>query len=188
MTRMKGYYQQPTSAAGWIAFVCEDDIWVVSTAASVPSSSGPAAVARRVTSGGGDHGGRYSAPLFSPSGRLLAYTNSHSGAHELSVVPFDLRHGIVTGAPVQLTLSSAPAVLEPCRAVAWKRSEREIIFSATARENGTYTWDGTTLYSVQIPPSILGGEGKGKHQEWHAVSLDAIQHVPTAATMPSSTT
>ena len=105
---MEGYCSQPTVAGGWLAFVCEDDVWVVSLAAAEAAAKADA-VAHRVTSGGGGHGGRCSSPLFSPSGRLLAYTNSHSGAHELCVVPFDPERGVVTGASVQRRFCEATA-------------------------------------------------------------------------------
>ena len=67
-----------------------------------------------------------------------------------------------------VTLSSASWVLDPCRAVTWSSSEKEVIFSATARRGRTYTWDAVTLHAAQIPSHLLSSE-KSSEEPWHAL-------------------
>ena len=171
------YYRSPSlSRCGkWVAFTCEDDIWVASVLEASGGAGGggdasegekerreflSAAVARRITGGGGGgHGGRSRWPLFSPCGTRLAFTSSASGTHELMYVPFSTELGISTGQAVLVTSGEGDWMLDPVRAVRWefqaKRngengSWNRLVFAAAARSGGSYVWDNVTLFSVDI--------------------------------------
>jgi tricorn protease len=62
----QGYYSQPTISANHIAFISDDDLWLVEKAGGM---------ARRLTS----HRGFVSSPCFSPDGEYIAYVSSESG-------------------------------------------------------------------------------------------------------------
>lgn len=79
-----GYLRYPTIAGDLIAFVAEDDIWVVSAAGGV---------ARRLTTSLS----RASRPSLSPDGRTIAFIAAEDGPFELYVMPAE------GGPPVKLT-------------------------------------------------------------------------------------
>jgi tricorn protease len=70
----EGYYRYPTIHQKNIAFVCEDDLWLV------PTKGG---VARRLTS----NLGTTSHPAFSPDGQWLAFIGREEGEAEVYVMP-----------------------------------------------------------------------------------------------------
>lgn len=69
-----GYYRDPTVFADRVAFVADDDLWVVGTAGGS---------ATRLTAGGG----RVSGPRFSPDGEYILFAATYDGGPEAWVVP-----------------------------------------------------------------------------------------------------
>ena len=70
----KGYYHNPTLFGDRIVFVCEDDLWEVSTKGGV---------ARRLTA----NPGRVLTAVFSGDGERLAFTGRDEGTDEVYVMP-----------------------------------------------------------------------------------------------------
>ncbi|WNI18967.1 S41 family peptidase [Actinacidiphila sp. ITFR-21] len=106
-----GYLRQPSLAAGLIAFVCEDDLWLV------PAAGGAAG---RVTAGAGES----SHPRLSPDGRRLAYTGTQDGPAEVYVQP-------VPGGPARrLTFQAAAR----CTVLGWHPATGEILYASTAEQ------------------------------------------------------
>jgi len=70
----RGYLRQPSIAADAIAFVCDDDVWLV------PAGGG---TARRLTAGLGEVG----TPCLSPDGRWLAYVARDEEHPEVYLMP-----------------------------------------------------------------------------------------------------
>ena len=93
-----------------IAFVSGGDIW------SVPASGGDA---RLLVS----HPATESRPLFSPTGRALAFVSTRTGGGDIYV----LRFGDAT--VTRLTFDDGPEVLD-----GWSRDGRSIYFSSTTRD------------------------------------------------------
>ena len=69
-----GYFRQPTVSGDTVIFVCEADLWSVSTAGGV---------ARRLTS----HQVDSYWPRFSPDGKLVAFSAVEEGTVEVYVMP-----------------------------------------------------------------------------------------------------
>ena len=69
-------YQHPTVDANRIVFAYAGNLWSVERAGGV---------AYRLTSGGQQD----SAPIFSPNGKLLAFTGEHHGNQAIYVMPAD---------------------------------------------------------------------------------------------------
>lgn len=105
---VEGYYRFPTIHKDQIAFVCEDDLWLVSAKEEV---------ARRLTT----NLGATSHPAFSPDGRWLAFVGREEGETEVYVMP-------ATGGPTnRLTyLGSFTTVL------GWTPDSQKIIFASNA--------------------------------------------------------
>ncbi|BBA96678.1 putative protease [Actinacidiphila reveromycinica] len=104
-----GYLRQPSLAAGLLAFVCEDDLWLAPL---------DRPVATRVTAGAGES----CHPRLSPDGRLLAYTGTQDGPAEVYVQP-------VPGGPARrLTFQAA----DRCTVLGWHPRTREVLYASTA--------------------------------------------------------
>jgi tricorn protease len=101
-----GYYRSPTIHDGLIAFVCEDDLWLVPTEGGNP---------RRLTS----NLGVVSTPRFSPDGTLLAFAGREEGAAEVYVM------AAVGGSARRLTYQGAL-----CSVVGWL-PERSVVHYAS---------------------------------------------------------
>eukprot|EP00462_Mataza_sp_D1_P016731 CAMPEP_0175158694 /NCGR_PEP_ID=MMETSP0087-20121206/22972_1 /TAXON_ID=136419 /ORGANISM="Unknown Unknown, Strain D1" /LENGTH=399 /DNA_ID=CAMNT_0016446587 /DNA_START=55 /DNA_END=1252 /DNA_ORIENTATION=- len=88
-----GYFRYPSVRRGLVAFVCEEDLFVVSLDLSQLSGNRtkPLQPKRLTTSGGCTH------PVVSPDGSTIAYTCSASGSGEIFLVPS------TGGVPRQLT-------------------------------------------------------------------------------------
>ena len=69
-----GYLSQPTLSQDQVAFICDDDLWIVS------SNGGRAS---RLTA----NLGVVSSPCFSPDGQWIAFCGSESGQRDLYVIP-----------------------------------------------------------------------------------------------------
>lgn len=107
-TMQHGYYRKPTLWRDRVAFVSEDDLWIV------PAEGG---VARRLTA----NPGRSSDPWFSPDGRWLAYTSRDEGHFEVHVMPSD------GGPNRRLTFLGADTSV-----VGWTRDSEDVLYASTA--------------------------------------------------------
>ncbi len=74
MIAEEGYYRSPSIAGDTVAFVSEDDVWVVDRRGGT---------ARRLTAGWG----AAVRPWLSPDGRYLAYTGKEEGDTEIYIMP-----------------------------------------------------------------------------------------------------
>lgn len=117
-----GYYRFPTIFEDTVAFVCEDDLWVVSVEGGIP---------RRLTAAPDEE----SSPRFSPDGRWLAFTGQDEGGKEVYVMP------ALGGAPQRLTYLGGD-----CNVVGWTRDGRVIFASAANQPFNSITF----LYTVAI--------------------------------------
>ena len=103
------YYRCPTIHGDLVAFVCEDDLWLV------PASGGPA---RRLTTGAGE----CTLPKFSPDGKSIAFIARDEWHPEVYVIPAE-------GGPAKrLTFLGA----EVCTVSGWTPDSREVLFCSDA--------------------------------------------------------
>lgn len=72
----RGYYQNPTLHRDQITFLCEEDLWTISTLGGE---------ARRLTAGRGG----FQAASYSPDGEWLAVASSEFGGRDIYVMPSD---------------------------------------------------------------------------------------------------
>jgi tricorn protease len=101
-----GYYRFPTICGEDVVFVCEDDLWAVSTSGGVP---------RRLTS----NPGQAAWPALSPDGTHLAFTGRDEGHPEVYCMPAE-------GGPAQrLTYMGADS-----RVVGWHPDGETILFAS----------------------------------------------------------
>src|SRR5579883_714737 len=105
-----GYYRFATICQDRIIFVCEDDLWEVSTNGGY---------AKRLTAGRGE----FSMPRLSPDGKLVAFVAREEGHPEVFVMP---SYG---GIPKRLTYLGS-GVLSIC---GWSADGKEIYFTSDAR-------------------------------------------------------
>ena len=117
-----GYYRFPTIHNDVVAFVCEDDLWVVAVQGGIP---------RRLTAAPDEE----SSPRFSPDGRWLAFTGQDEGGKEVYVMP------ALGGAPRRLTYCGGD-----CDVVGWTRDGRVIFASAVNQPFSNITF----LYTVAL--------------------------------------
>lgn len=103
---MQGYYRFPTIHEQTIVFVCEDDLWTVS------SNGG---MARRLTSGLGES----SCPFLSPDGKYLAFTGREEGVAEVYCMP------ATGGVAKRLTFLGTMS-----KVVGWSADGKSIIFAS----------------------------------------------------------
>ena len=104
----QGYYRFPTIHEDKVVFVCEDDLWTVSSEGGV---------ARRLTSGLAEA----SYPVLSPDGAQLAFTGREEGQPEVYLMPAE-------GGPTQ-RLTFLGSTL--CRTVNWSPTG-QIVFASNA--------------------------------------------------------
>ncbi|PIE24435.1 MAG: peptidase [Planctomycetota bacterium] len=107
MKSSKGYYTQPTVHGERIVFVCEGDLWLVST-------EGGTATRLHATPGTANF------PRFSPDGRRIAFTGRDDGPAEVFVMDAD------GGVPERRTWLGAPLT----RVVGWTSDGKSILFSS----------------------------------------------------------
>ena len=105
----QGYVRFPTIYQDSIAFVSEDDLWLVS------SEGGRA---ERLTASVG----RVSHPHFSPDGQLLAFVGREEGSPEVYVMS-------ALGGPVQRLTFHAPY---SCRVLGWSPTDDTILYTSNA--------------------------------------------------------
>ncbi len=121
--------QEPAvDAAGRLAFVFQDDVWVL-------DQGGGTAAARRLT----NHVGRDRRPLFSPDGQTIAFTSNRSGNNDVWLVP------VTGGEPRQLTFHSGND-----SAVGWAPKGDAVIISSAG---GTHPF-GSPLYLAPLDGRI----------------------------------
>ena len=108
---MVGYYHQPTLSHTSVAFVCEDDVWVLLL---LPTLGSP----YRITTDGCSR-----RPSLSPDGKWVAYTSYVTGAEEVFVVSAE------GGRPLQLTHFGADSLV-----VGWTPDGNEVAFTSNYRQ------------------------------------------------------
>lgn len=129
-----GYYRHPAIHGERIAFISEDDLWIV------PASGG---VARRLTS----NRGSLSFPAFSPDGEWLAFTGRDDGPTEVYVMESD------GGAPHRMSwLGGATQVS------GWTRDSKSVI-AATDWQQPFARWP--HLVAIPLDGSPVCGFGWG---------------------------
>jgi tricorn protease len=110
MNRQSGYYRFPTIYGDRVVFVCEDDLWSVSTEGGI---------ANRLTSNLGE----VSHPFLSPDGTQLAFIGREEGHPEVYIMPAE------GGVAKRLTfLGSSTQVL------GWSRDGNAILFASSAAQ------------------------------------------------------
>lgn len=119
-----GYFRHPSIYKNSIAFVCEDDIWAVSTEGGA---------ARRLTVGKGD----CLMPRYSPDGKWIAFAGREEGPLEIYVIPADGGHSR------RLTYLSG----DSCILSGWTPDSSEILFATDA---GTPFVRHTEVYAVSV--------------------------------------
>jgi tricorn protease len=111
-----GYLRHPTLHRDRIAFVAEDDLWLVGTEGGR---------AYRLTAGLGE--ARH--PCFSPDGSMLAFVGHEEGPAEIYVMS-------ATGSPARrLTFQAAS-----CRLAAWSKDGERIVYATTSRRDFAANW------------------------------------------------
>ncbi|HMS33278.1 MAG TPA: S41 family peptidase [Ignavibacteria bacterium] len=118
-----GYKRFPTLHENKIAFVCEDDIWEVS------SSGG---TARRLTSNSGEVGN----PFYSPDGRYIAFSGKEEGERDVYLIPSE------GGANRRLTY-----IGKNTKVVGWTKDSMNVIFSSDASQPFTGRME---LYKISV--------------------------------------
>jgi len=103
-----GYYRYPTVFKDSIAFVAEDDIWIVSTHGGI---------ARRLTTNAGE----ISDLSFSKDGKWIAFTGRDEGVPDVYLIPS------TGGVPKRLTFFGTN-----CKVLGWK--DENIIFSSNYKQ------------------------------------------------------
>lgn len=128
---LHGYYRSPTIHEDLIVFVCETDLWSVSTAGGL---------ARRLT----DHHVDTHSPFLSPDGAWVAYRGRDEGASEVYVMP---SRG---GRPQRLTYQCGLNTV-----VGWSAAGEHVLYASDAQQ--TFGGD-QHLWSVARtggPPQVL---------------------------------
>ncbi|MCB9465777.1 MAG: PDZ domain-containing protein [Candidatus Eisenbacteria bacterium] len=119
-----GYYRYPTIHGDQIAFVCEDDLWIV-------SDQGGAA--RRLTASPG----MVSFPKFSPDGASIAFTGRDDGPNETYVIPAE------GGTPTRLSWFGSMAMV-----AGWSQDGNSVVIATDWRQPFA-----KTLHLVSVPLS-----------------------------------
>ena len=117
-----GYYRHPTIRGDQIAFVCEDDLWIV-------SDQGGAA--HRLTA----NPGMVTFPKFSPDGEWIAFTGRDDGPTEIYAIPS------AGGAPLRLSWFGSTAVV-----AGWSRDGKSVVAATDWKQPFA-----KTLHLVSIP-------------------------------------
>ena len=121
--------RHPTVSASKIAFQFAGEIW------EVPRNGGEAI---RLTASGGKDGN----PIYSPDGKLIAFSGSYDGNIDVYVMPTE------GGVPKRLTSHPSPDV-----PVAWTPDGKSVIFTSTMLSNTDYP----RLLSVPVTGGIPTG-------------------------------
>lgn len=140
-----GYLRFPTIRGDTVAFVADDDVWIV------PSSGG---TARRLTADRAPA----AFPKLSPDGERVAYTSQSCGTPEAFVVGTD-------GAdPVRLTYFGDPTT----RTIGWTDDGRVLLVSAVGQPFVSKTWayavsaDGADVERLAYGPCSAIARGPGE--------------------------
>ena len=126
-----GYYRFPTVHQETVVFVCEDDLWTVSTSGGI---------ARRLTS----NLGAVVTPALSPDGASLAFAGQDEGHPEVYVMP------AVGGQAKRLTYLGADL-----RIVAWQPDGESIVFASDATQPFAHVLHLYTIRPNGGPPTKL---------------------------------
>jgi len=126
-----GYYRFPAIHQETVVFVCEDDLWTVSTSGGI---------ARRLTS----NLGAVVTPALSPDGALLAFAGQDEGHPEVYVMP------AVGGQAKRLTYLGADA-----RVVGWQPDGESIVFASDATQPFDRVLHLYTIRPMGGPPTKL---------------------------------
>ncbi|MBC8105500.1 MAG: PD40 domain-containing protein [Anaerolineae bacterium] len=119
---VQGYYRFPTVSGDQIVFMCEGDLWKVSTAGGA---------AMRLTS----HPGTESLPRLSPDGKMIAFSADYQGNGDVYVMPSD------GGEPKRLTFHPSQ---EQC--AGWTPDGKYVIYRA--RRGGLDSDD--TMFKIPV--------------------------------------
>lgn len=103
-----GYLRQPAIRAGLVAFVCEDDLWLV------PAEGGEA---YRITAAVAEA----SHPRLSPDGASVAFVGRHEGAPEVYLLPLG-------GGPAERLTFQASR----CAVLGWDERTGEVLYASAA--------------------------------------------------------
>ncbi|HEY9677862.1 MAG TPA: S41 family peptidase [Drouetiella sp.] len=106
----QGYYRYATIHGDKIVFVCEDDLWSVTTGGGM---------ARRLTTGRGE----FAAPKFSPDGKHIAFVGREEGHPEVYVIPAE------GGLPKRMTYVGGGA----CYVSGWSADCKDIYFTSDCK-------------------------------------------------------